>query len=156
MTEINSGLSAVASAGSGTASPDASSERQPDQLVQRADLGYRAPELPEAEGLEQVVRGVEPKSLDSVFRIGRREDHQRLPLQRPHEIEPVEVGHVDIDEDQVDLLGAQVLARREGVGKGGSQLQFGGAADVVADLTERQRLVVDGDALNHGNWGIVS
>ena len=44
---------------------------------------------------------------DSVFRVGRRENHHRPVDQRADELHAAQVGHVDVDEYQVYMLRSQ-------------------------------------------------
>ena len=78
----------------------------------RAQLGGPADGLGEpfpAYGLEDVVDGLEVEGLDGEALVGGDEhDERRLgePGEQPGEVESVEAGHVDVEEDDVDRLGS--------------------------------------------------
>ena len=119
------------------------------QFVERVCLARRTTEVGEAERLEQVIHRVELESLDGVLRIGRGENHHRAVDQRADEIHAVEVGHVDVDENQVHLLSREHLLRFQGVVVFCDEVQIGNFRDVACQLTQSQRLVVDGDTFKH-------
>ena len=77
------------------------------QFVERIGFPRRAAEVGKAEGFEQVIHGVELEPFDSVFRVGRRENHHRPVDQRADELHAAQVGHVDVDEYQVYMLRSQ-------------------------------------------------
>ena len=93
---------------------------------------------------EQVVHGVEFEAFDGVFGVGRGEDHHRALDQRTHEVHAVEIGHVDVHEDQFDGMRGEELLGFEGVVARSGQFEVGDLADVGGELTQRQRFVVYG------------
>ena len=103
-----------------------------------------AAELIEAEGLEQVVDGIDLEALDSILGVGGREDDERRYRKRLHEIHAVEVGHVDVAEDGIDGLTVEDVLGLEGTLALGDELQKRNLADVCDELLQSQGLVVDG------------
>ena len=61
-----------------------------------------------ADGLEDVVDGLEVEGLDGEALVGGDEHDERRPGEageEPGQVEAVEAGHVDVEEDDVDGLG---------------------------------------------------
>ena len=77
------------------------------------------------------------------------ENHHRAVDQRADEIHAVQVGHVDVDENQVHLLPCEHLLCFQGVVVFCGEVQVGNFRDVVCQLTQSQRLIVDGDTFKH-------
>ncbi len=77
-----------------------------------AQLGGAADGLGEAflaDGLEDVVDGLEVEGLDGEVLVGGDEHDERRPGEpgeQPGHVEAVETGHLDVEEDDVDRLGA--------------------------------------------------
>ena len=101
-------------------------------------------EVLQPEGLEQVVDGGHLEALDGVLGIGGGEDYQRCKGERLDKVHAVEVGHVDVAENGVDGVVLQEVARLDGTLALCRQLEVGHLADVGGQLSERQRLVVNG------------
>ena len=119
------------------------------QFVERVGLARRTTEIGEAERLEQVIHCVELEPFDGVFRVGGGEDHHRPFDQRTDELHAAQVGHVDIYEDQVGMLSGEKLLGFECVVARSGKLQIRNLPYVTFDLTQSQRLVVNGDTLKH-------
>ena len=100
----------------------------------------------EAEGLEQVVDHVELVALDGVVGIGRRKNHSGFFLQAPQEFHARQLGHLDVEENQVDRLCAQYLQGFEGIGTLSHPFELRQAPDVVLQQRTGQFLVVDHQA----------
>ncbi|GAA4956227.1 hypothetical protein GCM10023238_23610 [Streptomyces heliomycini] len=69
-----------------------------------------------ADGLEHVVDGLQVEGLDGEVLVGGDEHDERRPgepAEQPGEVEAVEAGHLDVEEDDVDGLGP-VGARLQG------------------------------------------
>ena len=119
------------------------------QFVERVCLARRTTEVGEAERLEQVIHRVELEPFDGVFRVGGGEDHHRPFDQRTDELHAAQVGHVDVYEDQVGMLSGEKLLGFECVVARSGKLQIRNLPYVTFDLTQSQRLVVNGDTLKH-------
>ena len=123
------------------------------QFVERVCLGGGTAEVREAEGLEQVVHGIEFEAFDGVFGVGGREDDHGAVEEPADELHAVQVGHVDVHEDQVDLFRGEPLLSLDGVVEPCDEFQVGDFGDVGGDLAQSQGFVVDGDTLKHGESG---
>jgi hypothetical protein len=101
------------------------------------------------EGFEEVVDGVEVEALHGIFAVGGGEDHQRTGVQGLVELETALGGHADIEEEQVDGGGLQVM---EGFGRTEEGLfepdTFGAFAEVFND-PECGRFIVYGNGMDH-------
>ena len=99
-----------------------------------------------AHRLEEVVDGAQLEGLDGVLLVGGHEHDRRRRLKRAEhlgEVEPGEAGHLDVEEDRVDLLGLQHpqrLGRRVGWWHLADARV---AAEQEGELVERGPLVVD-------------
>ena len=56
----------------------------------------------EAEGLQEIIDGIDTEALDGVFGVGGGEDDEGRGSERLDEVHAVEVGHVDVAEDGID------------------------------------------------------
>ena len=76
----------------------------------------------------------------------------------PRKVEPVEVGHLDIEEKEIDFQMVECLERLHGVVERGDQLEPLGACDEVLQHLDGQRLVVYNHAFQciHGFMVIVT
>ena len=101
-------------------------------------------EFVEAEGLQQIVHGIHLEALHGVFRVGGGEHHEGWCGERLHEVHPVEVGHVDVAEDGVDVLIVQYLLGLKGALAFSAETEKGYLLDVGSELLQSQWLVVDG------------
>ena len=114
------------------------------QLVLAAHLFGRLAELVHGEGLEQIVHGVGAEAFDGIFAVGRGEHHEGRREEGTHEVEAVEVGHVDVDEDGIDGLVLEHTTGFHGACGGADELEIGNLLDAGGELLECQGLVVDG------------
>jgi hypothetical protein len=103
-----------------------------------------------AHRLEDVVDGAQLEGRDGVLLVGGHEDDRRRGLeagQHLSEVEPGEAGHLDVEEDRVDLLGLQ-HPQRLGRGVAAHHLADAGvAAEQEGELVQRRALVVDDEDL---------
>ena len=58
-------------------------------------------EVLQAEGLQQVIDSIDLETLDGIFGIGSSEDHQWWGRKGLDEVHAVEVGHVDVAENDI-------------------------------------------------------
>ncbi len=81
------------------------------------------------EGLEQIVDGVDLKGADGVLIVGGGEDDLgqggALLEQFLQHSEAVEAGHLDVEEDEVGLVGADEFDGFDAVDAGGENLGVG-------------------------------
>ena len=129
-----------------------------NQLVQRERLLSGAFEVGQAERLEQIIQRIEFETLDGILRVGGGEDDHRslLARERTDELRAHKVGHIDIDKYQINPLVLQELLCLDGVAELGNVLQKRHLRDVGPNLTESQRLIVNGYATYHYLHGIMS
>ena len=103
-----------------------------------------------AHRLEDVVDRAQLEGRDGVLLMGGHEDdRRRRPEAREHlrQVEPGQAGHLDVEEDRVDLLGLQ-HPQRLGRGVGAADLADAGvAAEQEGQLVEGGSLVVDDEHL---------
>ena len=111
------------------------------------DPKRRSLEFGETERFQQIIGSMDPEALQGVLRIGRRENHQRRILQRPDEIHPREVGHVDIHIQDIRLPHVRTGGGRRRAGR--DQLQEGYLPDIEFQLLESQRLIIDNHDTDH-------
>jgi hypothetical protein len=81
-----------------------------------------------AAGLEQVVDRVLLEGAHGVMVVGGHEDHGRTRVETAQEVEPVLARHLDVEQQQVDPLRCQSLARLDGRG---GLADHGDAADLL-------------------------
>ncbi len=100
-------------------------------------------ELIVADGLQQEVEGTHLVALEGILFEGGGEDDLCLLGQHVSQLHPVEVGHLDIQEEQVGLLLLDGIDGFYRVGKRAQQLQFGCLGYERLQQFHRQRLVID-------------
>ena len=105
-----------------------------------ADPKRRCLELGKAERFEQIIHGMDAKPFQSVFRIGRRENHQRRVLQRTDKIHSGKIGHVDIHIEDIHLLHIRPGGR--GRRAGSHEFQERDPRHIRLHLPERQGFVI--------------
>ena len=76
--------------------------------------------------------------------IGGRKDHQRLFRQAVYEFQAGDVGHFDIEEDQVDRMLLQIVQSFERVGEAPGQFEVGHFGRVRTHYRQGHGFVVDG------------
>ena len=103
----------------------------------------------QAEGLQQVVNGIDLEALDSIFGVGGGKYDEGRGSQRLDELHAIEVGHVDVAENDVDGLTVEHVDGLEGTLALGCQLKEWHLINIGDELLQGQRLVVDGDDSYH-------
>ena len=109
-------------------------------------------EVVQTERFEQIVYGVNLESVDSILRIGCGKDHKRRRHERAHKVHAVKVGHVDVDEDDVNAFVVDDVARFESTLTLAHERKERNLRHVDCKLLECQRLVVDDKSLYHSVW----
>ena len=100
-------------------------------------------EVVESEGLEQIVDGINLKSVDGILRIGCGEHYERRRCERAHEVHAIHVGHIDIDKYGVNPFVVDNVACLDGTLTFGYQIEKRYFLYVSGELLQCQRLVVD-------------
>ena len=100
----------------------------------------------EGDGFEQVVDDVEFITFEGIFRIGRREHHERGIDQRLQEVNSAHAGEPDIQEHNIDF---PIFEQRQGIGCGAKDAQEFESPDpgqVIPDHVLGQRFIFYDDA----------
>ena len=95
-----------------------------------------------AEGLEQIVDGIEPKAVNGMLRVGCGEDHEWRGCQGTHKIETVEVRHVDVHKHGVNVLAVNDLACRIGAKTLVDEFEKWHLAHIRGQLLQGKRFVI--------------
>ena len=99
------------------------------------------------EGLQQVIDGVDLKGADGVLVEGGGEDDLReaglLVEEFFEDGEAIEAGHLDVEEDDVGLVGADEVDGLDAVGALGEDLDAFGGLEQVEELLAGEGFVVD-------------
>ncbi len=103
-------------------------------------------------GLEQVIDRIEIEALECMLFVGGGEDDFALATHEPGNVKPVELWHLDVEQEKVRRVIAQVLQSVDGVGEGGGEGELGVLVDVGFQEFDGQRFVVDDDGF-HGRYG---
>ena len=90
-------------------------------------------EAGEGDGLEQVIDSIDLVTLEGIFAIGGGEDDGGDVLEGARKFDAVEVGHVDVEENDIDMMLLAEAEGFEGVLGGAGELEFGEFADVVLE-----------------------
>ena len=96
-----------------------------------------------AERLQQVVDRVHLERADRVTVVGGDEDDGDVAADELEHVEPVELRHLDVEQQQVRLQLGRGLHGLEAVGALGDDLDVGMRGQPLAKNAARQRLVVD-------------
>ena len=125
-----------------------SARRRPARSLPRDDPPHRLGEPLGAHRLEHVVDGVQVEGVDGVLLVGGHEDDGRRvpePAQHLGELEPGQAGHVDVEEDRVDVVLAEPAEQPQRLGGGVAGEHVGHplvAAEQEGELVEGRALVV--------------
>ncbi len=106
-------------------------------------------EAREGDRLEQVVDGRDFVALKRVFRVGGSEDDGRNIAQCASQFDAVEIGHVDIEQQDVYLL---LIDNREGLGRvlcGAKEIEIWEFGDVALQELAGKELVIDDQDVVH-------
>ena len=97
--------------------------------------------------LHQIIDRLRLERAQGMFVIGGDEHEQgRLDLHHPrNHRETVEAGHLDVEEDEVGLVGLDRPDRLAAVGGGGDDFHVVMRLQAQAEALRRQRLIVDED-----------
>ena len=122
-------------------------------LVDVAHLLGSSLKLVKAVGLQQVAHSIGLVALDGIFGIGSREDHNGATgvvlLDRFGKVYAVEVGHVDVEEDSLNLLLLNHLFGFGGTAELAHEFKVGYLLDVGHQFPECQRFIVNCNTFNH-------
>lgn len=100
-----------------------------------------------ADGLEQVVEGVDPEPLHGIVAVGGHEHHPHPGLPgRAGQFEPRQAGHLNVEKGDVGVGAAYGLQRLGGRGVASGQLEAVGLAHIALDELHGQGFVVCDDA----------
>ncbi len=95
--------------------------------------------------LEEVVERPRFERADRIFVVRRDEDDQRRAVEQLQHFEPVELRHLDVEQQDVGIVLGDGLDRFESVGALRHELDIRLRAEVLANQLARERLVVDHD-----------
>ena len=90
-------------------------------------------EAGEGDGLEQVIDSIDLVAFEGIFAVGGGEDDGGHVLEGARKLDAVEVGHVDVEENDIDMMLLAEAEGFEGVLGGAGELEFGEFADVVLE-----------------------
>ena len=106
-------------------------------------------EAGEGDGLEQVIDGRDLVAFEGIFAVGGGEDDGGHVLEGARQLDAVEVGHVNVEEDDIDMMLLAEAECLEGVLGGACELEFGNLADVVLQEFAGEEFVVDYQYIIH-------
>ena len=106
----------------------------------------------EGDGLEEEIDDFPFEAGEGVFLVGRDDDDEGRLGKDVDEFEAIEVGHVDVEEEEVGLLGFEDFQCFEAALALRDDLEAGDFPGVAAEELEGEFFVVNEDAL-HGEWG---
>ena len=107
-------------------------------------------EAGEGDRLEQVIDSIDLVAFEGIFAVGGGEDDGGHVLEGARQLDAVEVGHVDVEENDIDMMLLAEAEGLEGVLGGACELEFGYLADVVLEEFASQEFVIDNEDLVHG------
>ena len=121
-------------------------------------LLYGSQKLLVADGLEKEIESVHLVTFVGILFEGGGEDDPRGGRHLPREVETIEVGHLDIEEKEIDFQMVERLERLHGVVERGGQFKPLGTCDEVLQHLDGQGLVVYNHAFQciHGFMVIVT
>ena len=102
-------------------------------------------ELIIADGLQEEVEGTHLVTLEGVFLKGGGEDDARFRGYHVGQFHAVEIGHLDVEEEQIGLLLLDGVDGLDGVSEGGQERQVWRLGNEGLQEFDSQRLVVDDD-----------
>ena len=137
----------------------------PDKLRRELarELTYVGPRLP-AQALELVERAIEPlgldrlqeivdrihrEGIDRVFVIRGGEDDERIAVEALQQIESGQPGHLDVQEQHIDVVRAKKRHRRFRIRRAAHDLDARGCLKQTHQPLHRQPLVVDDVGTQH-------
>ena len=106
----------------------------------------RSEEAVEGDRFEQVVDNVEVEGVQRVFPVGRCEDGMRGVAQAFEEVESGELGHADVEEEEVDGLVVENFQGFYGIGAYSADLEEGQLPDMFLQQLYGERFVVNEQA----------
>ena len=101
-----------------------------------------------AERLQQVVDGVHLERADGVAVVGGDENDGDVITDEFQHVEAVELGHLDVEHQQVGLQLGRGFHRLESVRALGDDLDVGMVGEPLAKNAARERFVIDDDDPN--------
>lgn len=93
--------------------------------------------------LQEIVQGIHLVALDRIFGICRHEYGHRGILQRPDEVQTIDVRHVYVDIYEVDFIGFQMLPCHFHTMAGGGQFHKRILEEMALQLFQSQWFVID-------------
>ena len=96
--------------------------------------------------LDEVVDGVDFEGAECVLVVGGGEDDEGLHGEAREQIESVDAGHLNVEEEHVDGRGGCVVEIGEGtggIGGGGNDFQIVEAREEARQALDGERLIVD-------------
>ena len=102
----------------------------------------RLEEVGVGNGLEQVVEGIDLVAVEGVLLEGSGKDDAGARIDHPREFEPVEFGHLDVEEEEVDLLFGQFLHGLNSTGVFPCQFEEGSLGYIALKQSEGQGFIV--------------
>ena len=106
-------------------------------------------EAGEGDRLEQVIDSIDLVAFEGIFAVGGGEDDGGHALEGARKLDAVEVGHVDVEENDIDMMLLAEAEGLEGVLGGACELEFGYLADVVLEEFASQEFVIDNQYIIH-------
>ena len=103
------------------------------------------------DGLQQVVEGIHLIAFDGILREGGGKDHLRLLGQDLGELNAAELWHLDVEEQQLYGVFAEVLHGRDGTVVGSCEIEVRCLTGVALQQSCCQRLIVDDGTCNGHN-----
>jgi hypothetical protein len=107
-------------------------------------------EAAERKRFDEVVEYFPFEAFDGIVAVGGGDDDQGAVGQAFQEVEPGELGHLDIEEEQVDVVLLQLLKSLYGVVCGGDRVNVE-VLQVVDDDVDGQRFIVYDEAMDTGH-----
>ena len=99
-------------------------------------------ELGITDRFEQVIQRIDPESFQRVLFKRCRKNHPRLRSDHPRKLQPVELRHLDIQKNQVDLFALQNGQRFDRTGTRSRKMQERRLLYITRQQVPRQRFIV--------------
>ena len=110
-------------------------------------------------GFDQVIHHIQVEALVSKFLVrGHKDDHGAFIGQRLNELQPANVGHIDVAQKQINRVVLQIFGSCDRIRKGGEQCPLGYIPGVFFNQHQGQGFVVEGNE-GHGarfNWSLTT
>ena len=110
---------------------------------------HRLQEVLKAKRFQQIIQCIYFEAFDGILRISCCEDNQRLFRQGTHKVHPIQVGHIDINKHQINLLCGKNTHSIESVLAGSYKIQKRYTGDISRQLGKSQRLIINSYTIYH-------